>query len=143
MERFNQTLTDYFNREKHKGRNVIKRSLVYRAYPFAVGVILARTTKVVRFHYGLLTVACRNSIYVTELTQMKTEMIDRINQRIGEKLVRDIRFVIGNNKRIKPKKKRKQLTNEQKEWIEEVVKKAPVCYKEKIRSMLIACKERK
>ncbi|MCK5847932.1 MAG: DUF721 domain-containing protein [Caldisericia bacterium] len=141
MEKFNDTLSNYFNREKHRDKDILKRSMVCQAYPFAVGKILARTTKVLNFRYGTLIVACRNSIYIVELTRMKHEMISKINSIVGEKSVKDIRFVLGDRRYKKPQKKKKKLSKEQTEWIEKVASAAPDCYRAEIRSMLIACKE--
>ena len=141
MEKFNDTLNVYFKREKHREKNILKRSKVCHAYPFAVGNILARTTKVLNFKFGTLIVACRSSIYIVELTQMKIEMMQRINKVVGENVVKDIRFVLGEKKQKIPQKKKNRLSGEQIEWIEKVTSEAPDCYKAEIRSMLIACKE--
>ena len=121
----------------------MQRSYIRNIYPQAVGKMLARSTRVQGIRRGLLTIACKNSIFVIELSQMKKEMMMRINDALHKELIRDIRFVIGNVRPSPPRpKRRKVLTQTQKEWIEQLVHTAPDCFKEEVRSMLTAYKER-
>jgi hypothetical protein len=89
-----------------------------------------------------LTVACKNSIFVTELNQMKELMINKMNEVLQQDIIQDVRFVIGNVRPVSVRKKKKQLRRVQKEWIERVVKDAPECYRDQVRSMLTAYKEK-
>ncbi len=142
MERINQSLTHFFSRSKYQQKKIVESSFVYAAYPHAVGEMLARSTRILAFKRGLLTVACKNSIFVTELNQMKELMIKKMNEVLQQDIIHDIRFVIGNVKPVVVRKKKKPLHREQKEWIERVVQDTPECYKDQVRSMLVAYKEK-
>ncbi|MDD4615201.1 MAG: DUF721 domain-containing protein, partial [Caldisericia bacterium] len=113
MEKINQSLHSFFSRRKYDRKNIIESSFIHNAYPQAVGKMLARSTKILGFRTGLLTIACKNSIYVTELHQMKEEMIEKINRTLQQDMVKEIRFVVGNVKQVQPKKRKKPLTSEQ------------------------------
>jgi predicted nucleic acid-binding Zn ribbon protein len=142
MEKINQSLTYFFSRNKYQQKKIVESSFVYAAYPHAVGEILARSTRILAFKKGLLTVACKNSIFVTELNQMKELMINKMNEVLQQDIIQDVRFVIGNVRPVSVRKKKKQLRRVQKEWIERVVKDAPECYRDQVRSMLTAYKEK-
>jgi hypothetical protein len=141
MEKINHSLRSFFSRRKYDRQNVIESSFIHNVYPLAVGKMLARSTKILGYKRGLLTIACKNSIYVTELSHMKEEMIEKINNELKQELVKEIRFVIGNVRVSKPRKRKKVLNQEQKEWVERIVQQAPECYQNQIRSMLVAYKE--
>jgi hypothetical protein len=81
-------------------------------------------TKVLNFKFGTLIVACRSSIYIVELTQMKIEMMQRINKVVGENVVKDIRFVLGEKKQKKPQKKKYRIINSIGVWLRNLFKKA-------------------
>ncbi len=143
MERIDHSFQNYFEKDRFRRRNIIQRSKVYHVYPQAVGRVIARATKIKGFKGGVLYIACRNSIYVTELSQMKQEMIERMNHLLEEPLIKEIRFFIANVRTPKAVPPKKKITAQQKAWIEKVVQSSPECYKEKVRKMLVAYKENK
>ncbi len=142
MEKINQSLTYFFSRSKYQQKKIVESSFVYAAYPHAVGEMLARSTRILAFKNGLLTIACKNSIFVTELNQMKELMINKMNEVLQQDIICDIRFVIGNVKPVSIRRKKKPLRKEQKEWIERIAQGAPECYRDQVRSMLVAYKEK-
>lgn len=58
----------------------------------AVGEAIARRTRAVAFHEGVLTVEVEGAAWRHELSVLKRDLIRRLNQRLGGAVVRDLRF---------------------------------------------------
>ncbi|HID10717.1 MAG TPA: DUF721 domain-containing protein [Candidatus Latescibacteria bacterium] len=58
-----------------------------------VGEAIARNTAVMGIQGGVLVVRVRSAPWRNELFFMKPEILEKLNHRIGRKVVRDIRFV--------------------------------------------------
>ena len=58
-----------------------------------VGPQIAARTEPVSFSGGTLTVAVAESVWRQELTLDKDQLIGRLNEALGKKLVREIYFV--------------------------------------------------
>lgn len=58
-----------------------------------VGREIARVTTAVKIEKGVMTVRVNNSPWRNELVLLKADLIGKINEALGETIVRDIRFV--------------------------------------------------
>lgn len=56
----------------------------------AVGAIIARSTEVRGFEHGVLRVHAREAVWRSEVMLRREEIRRRLNERIGEELVREI-----------------------------------------------------
>ncbi len=77
--------------------NLIRFSSVWRK---TVGPYIHRNTEVRRFQKGIAWIRTPSPTWRFELTQMKSQLIDRLNRAYGHPFVKDIRIEIGN---ISPK----------------------------------------
>jgi hypothetical protein len=60
-----------------------------------VGGAIAEATRAEKFRDGILFVVTKSSVWTHELTFFKEKAIERMNDRLGRPLVRDIRFKVG------------------------------------------------
>ncbi len=58
-----------------------------------VGEQIARVTEAVKIDKGVLVVRVHNGPWRNELTLLKDDVIEKINAALGEKVVKEIRFV--------------------------------------------------
>jgi hypothetical protein len=65
------------------------------AWPEMVGPRVAARTEPQRLRGGLLTVSVDGAAWLSELTYLKADLRGRLNARLGEEAVRDIRLVPG------------------------------------------------
>ena len=68
---------------------------VWEVWEAAVGEALARKACPMKIQNGTLFVMVSHSILIQELQFAKATLRDRLNQKLGASVVRDIRFVIG------------------------------------------------
>jgi predicted nucleic acid-binding Zn ribbon protein len=61
-------------------------------WPEAVGEAIARRTRAVSFHEGVLMVEVEGAAWRHELSVLKRDLIRRLNQRLGGAVVHDLRF---------------------------------------------------
>lgn len=66
------------------------RSLVI--WPEVVGERIAKVTKPVNIQNGVLLVKVKSAVWRMELTLMKQQIIDRLNESLGKPVVKDIKF---------------------------------------------------
>ncbi len=66
------------------------------AWKKVVGPYILRNTEVRRFQKGVAWIRTPSPTWRFELTQMKTQLLDRINREIGHPFVQDLRIEIGN-----------------------------------------------
>lgn len=71
-----------------------QQHLVVVQWDDVVGTTLARVTRAVGIHHGVLKVAAKNSVWAYHLSMMKPSLIDKLNQSSGSPVVKDIIFVI-------------------------------------------------
>jgi len=55
---------------------------------------IGENASVIKFSNGILKVKVVNSSYFYQLTLLKNRLIKKLNERLGEKLVKDINFCI-------------------------------------------------
>lgn len=70
----------------------LRRFDVLTAWERIVGEKIAAVTQAQRFDNGVLIVGVRTAPWRNELTMRRHEIMDRINNTFGEKIVKDIRF---------------------------------------------------
>jgi predicted nucleic acid-binding Zn ribbon protein len=75
-----------------EGRNA---RVVWRFWDRVVGETLARNAQPEAFKQRILLVHVSSSAWLQELHFMKNELIERINQAAGDRVVDDIQFKIG------------------------------------------------
>jgi predicted nucleic acid-binding Zn ribbon protein len=64
---------------------------VQRAWPGAVGPVVAAECSPVGERAGVVTVACRSSVWAQELTLLAPELVGRLNAALGSDAVTDLR----------------------------------------------------
>ncbi len=64
------------------------------AWPALVGPRVALRTRAVAFRDGTLHVEVEGSAWMQELSYLKRELVQRINQELGGEHVRDVRFML-------------------------------------------------
>jgi predicted nucleic acid-binding Zn ribbon protein len=64
---------------------------VQRAWPEAAGAAVAAEARPVAERDGVLTVACRSSLWAHELQLMGPAVVDRLNAALGAARVRELR----------------------------------------------------
>lgn len=70
----------------------VKQHLAAANWPKIVGEAVAKVSAVERVEKGVLFVKVESSAWRNELTFMRREFIKKINDFLGEELIRDIRF---------------------------------------------------
>ena len=70
----------------------IKEANVQLIWREVVGEKIADVTEILGVKGGIVRIATRDSMWSQELSMIKPEIIRKLNDRLGEKIVRDIRF---------------------------------------------------
>ena len=68
---------------------------VQSAWSGAVGEAIAREAIPVSERDGVVTVACRSSIWAQELDLLRDELLGRLRETLGEAAPAELRFVVG------------------------------------------------
>lgn len=84
-------LTEVLNKYGLSDR--IKEFDAVNAWVEVVGEDIARRTKAIIVRDGTLIVEVSNSVWRNELFYLKAEIIEKLNHRIGKKIIHDINFV--------------------------------------------------
>lgn len=77
------------------GRSDLELLSLWETWTEAVGEEVARHTRPKAFKGTLLLVTVDSSVWMHHLSMMKNEIITRINKKLGEDTLREIRFSIG------------------------------------------------
>lgn len=72
-----------------------RRLLIFQCWDEAVGKEIAARTQPESFSRGVLGVRAQSASWQNELTYLKSRIIERINEFLGEPMVRDLRVVRG------------------------------------------------
>ena len=72
----------------------LKEEEVLGVWEEVAGKETALHTRPLRVRKGTLLVACSSSPWVQELTFLREKMVASLNEKIGEKVVKEIRFVV-------------------------------------------------
>jgi predicted nucleic acid-binding Zn ribbon protein len=74
---------------------VVREHRVFEEWDGVVGAIIAKNAQPVRIDRGVLMAVVTSPVWTQELSMMKETIIGRLNDRLGEPLVCDIRFIQG------------------------------------------------
>lgn len=81
-------------RKLHLDRAVAEQPAV-AAWAEVAGEATARHARARSIEDGVLTVVVDNAGWKTQLTWLKPQLVARLNARLGRRIVRDIRLVLG------------------------------------------------
>ncbi len=81
-------------RRANRGRNW-RPYLIWTCWDEVVGANIARRAQPERFADGVLVVHVESHSWLQELQMMRPQIIEHLNARLGEPVVRDIAFVAG------------------------------------------------
>lgn len=73
----------------------MKQYQIWEVWDSVVGEPIARQAQPQQVRNMILWVTVSSSTWMQQLEFMKRQIIDRLNERIGEKVINDIRFRIG------------------------------------------------
>ena len=80
----------------------LKEGSIWLVWDSAVGKQIAGRARPVSFRDGTLTVAVESAPWMQQLTFLKKGIMEKLNARLGEELVRDIYLKAGKPQREKP-----------------------------------------
>jgi len=81
---------------KSKGWDTaIKEHRVFSIWEEAVGTLIFGNARPKDITRGILFVTVRNSVWSQELSLRKTEIINRLNDKLGKEYIKDIKFIQG------------------------------------------------
>lgn len=69
---------------------------VWKIWDQAVGPAIAENARPLAFKQKLLLVQVSSPIWIQQLRFLKTDLIARLNQALGEACIEDIKFKVGN-----------------------------------------------
>jgi predicted nucleic acid-binding Zn ribbon protein len=75
---------------------------VIKAWPEIVGETIARRSEIASLKFHTLVVKVSGAMWIQELNLMKTRILELIAKRLGDDIVRDIRFTHGKLSRRNP-----------------------------------------
>ena len=73
-------------------RPTLRAFWILSLWPEVVPERIKKNTEPLKVKGGTLFVAAKSAAWANELTMLKTKLIARLNQAIGEEVVKDIRF---------------------------------------------------
>ena len=85
-----QPLLDRIDREGHFA--IVRLA---KAWPEIVGEAIARRTEIVSLKFHTAVVKVSGAMWIQELNLMRSQILARVTQRLGEDVVRELRFVQG------------------------------------------------
>jgi len=68
--------------------------MAVRDWEQVVGPRVARHSRAVSFHEGVLQVEVDGSAWMHELGFLKRDLVAKVNRHLGSRLVKDVRFVV-------------------------------------------------
>jgi predicted nucleic acid-binding Zn ribbon protein len=81
---------------KDRGWNkVVREHRVFDEWDGVVGAIIAKNARPIRIDRGVLVAIVSSPVWTQELSLMKETIIGRLNDRLGEPVILDIRFIQG------------------------------------------------
>jgi predicted nucleic acid-binding Zn ribbon protein len=96
-----QPILDRIDREGHFA--IVRLA---KAWPEIVGETIARRTEIVSLKFHTAVVKVSGAMWIQELSQMRMQILARVQERLGDDSVRELRFVQGRLSRraqLKPK----------------------------------------
>jgi predicted nucleic acid-binding Zn ribbon protein len=92
-ERVSSAMQPILDRIDREGAFGIVR--LVKEWPEVVGETIARRTEVVSLKFHTAVVKVSGAMWIQELNLMRAQILARIKERIGDDIVRDLRFVQG------------------------------------------------
>jgi predicted nucleic acid-binding Zn ribbon protein len=81
---------------KDRGWNrVVKQHRIFEEWDEAVGAMIAKNARPIRIDRGVIVAIVSSPVWNQELSLMKETIIGRLNERLGEPMILDIRFIQG------------------------------------------------
>ena len=74
--------------------NGYRQFKLVQSWPDVVGASLSEVTRAENLQNGVLKVAVKDSVWSYHLSMMKPQLIDKLNQSAGSRMVKDISFRI-------------------------------------------------
>jgi predicted nucleic acid-binding Zn ribbon protein len=94
-----QPLLDRLDREGHFA--IVRLA---KAWPDIVGEAIARRTEIASLKFHTAVVKVSGAMWIQELNLMKSQILERVRERVGDDAVRELRFVQGRlSRRERPK----------------------------------------
>ena len=94
-----QPLLDRLDREGHFA--IVR---LVKAWPDIVGETIARRTEIVSLKFHTAVVKVSGAMWIQELSFMKSQILAKVAERLGDDIVRELRFVKGSlSRRERPK----------------------------------------
>ena len=84
-------LIDYL-RESGLEKPLLERQ-VLESWPEVVGPVTARMTAKLEIKDGTLLVRINSSLLRSQLFEIRFTIVDRLNEKVGGKIVKDLRFI--------------------------------------------------
>jgi hypothetical protein len=86
----------------------LKEGKIWLVWDAAVGAQIAGKAHPISFRDGVLTVAVASAPWMQQLTYLKQGMIEKLNERLGSALIRDIYLKAGQKEAPGPREKRQK-----------------------------------
>jgi len=94
-----QPILDRLDREGHFA--IVRLA---KAWPEIVGEVIARRTEIVSLKFHTAVVKVSGAMWIQELSLLKSQILARVQARLGDDSVRELRFVQGRlSRRERPK----------------------------------------
>jgi predicted nucleic acid-binding Zn ribbon protein len=94
-----QPMLDRIDREGHFA--IVRLA---KAWPEIVGEAIARRTEIVDLKFHTAVVKVSTAMWIQELSQMRMQILERVQKKLGDDVVRELRFVQGRlSRRERPK----------------------------------------
>jgi hypothetical protein len=94
-----QPLLDRIDREGHFA--IVRLA---KAWPEIVGETIARRTEIVSLKFHTAVIKVSTAMWIQELSHMRMQILERVQQTLGDDSVRELRFVRGTlSRRERPK----------------------------------------
>lgn len=107
------------------GEKRIKEGGIWEVWDEAVGSGIAIHAQPIAFRDGTLTLSVDSAPWMQQLTYLKRDLIAKVNERLGEEMVKEIYMKAGKIASVpaqKPHKpKRRELTDEERSLIKEQI----------------------
>ena len=101
-EQIGSAMKSILERLDREGHFAIVR--LVKEWPEIVGEAIARRTEIVSLKFHTAVVKVSGAMWIQELNLMKSQILARVQQRLGEDSVRELRFIQGRlNRRERPK----------------------------------------
>lgn len=104
------TLAQIYNKNSFRDlKNLIDGANLVLHWEKIVEDPISSQTEALKFYKGILYVEAVSSVWANELTYLKKELIDKLNQQFDKPIIKDIKFLVKGVKHGKGKKSGKPV----------------------------------